>query len=65
MPDQTSDSENKGGRNPNATGPVARAVEQRTAGTFGASDDMYDSYKGISHILPSKGQKGDDEGEKE
>lgn len=64
MPDQKTDDNQ--GRSPNATGPVARAVEQRTAGTFGASDDMYDSYKGISHILPSKGQKGDEEpGEKE
>jgi hypothetical protein len=47
------------GRSPNATGPVARAVEQRTAGTFGANDDHYDSHNGIAHILPSKGQKGD------
>ena len=58
--DQTSDSENRAGGNPNATGPVARAVQQRTAGTFDANVDHYESYKGIAHILPSQGQKGDE-----
>jgi hypothetical protein len=57
MLDQTTD--NDQGRSPNATGPVAKAVEQRTAGTFDASGDMYDSHNGISHILPSKGQQGE------
>jgi hypothetical protein len=63
--DQTTDSENRAGGNPNATGAVAKAVQQRTAGLFDANIDHYDSHNGISHIFPSKGQKGDDSGEKE
>ena len=55
--DQTTDSENRAGGNPNATGPVAKAVEQRTGGLFDANADHYDSHNGIAHILPSKGQK--------